>query len=368
MADEHRLSRADARRICVRAQLLALPRPTDLVEVVRHLTVVQLDPTNAVAPSAHLVLWSRLGAAYEPQQLRDALDEQVLIDHRGLAMPSEDIALHRAEMARWPGPDPVRPWQEDNRRWVEANDACRRDILERLRADGPLPVSQLPDTCEVPWTSSGWTNDKNVLQLLKLMTARGEVATAGRDDRERLWDLAERIYPDDPVPDADEAQRIRNDRRLRALGLARATGPLALGEEGAVGAAGEPAVVEGVKGRWRVDPTQLDQPFEGRTALLSPLDRLVYDRKRALQLFDFDYQLEMYKPAEKRRWGFYALPVLVGDRLVGKLDATADRGDGVLRVHRLHEDVPLDHEATEAVHAEIDALARWLRLELELPG
>jgi uncharacterized protein YcaQ len=130
-----------------------------------------------------------------------------------------------------------------------------------------------------------------------------------------------------------------------------------------VGAAGEPAVVEGTKGEWRVDPAALDAPFEGRTALLSPFDRLVYDRARALELFDFEYTLEMYKPAAKRRWGYYALPVLHGDRLVGKVDAAADRKAGVLRVHAIHEDVRLTRTMTKAVQAELEELAAWLGLE-----
>ena len=106
-----------------------------------------------------------------------------------------------------------------------------------------------------------------------------------------------------------------------------------------VGETGEPAVVEGVKGEWRVDPGALGEDFEGRTALLSPFDRLVYDRRRAQELFDFEYTLEMYKPAAKRRWGYFALPILHDDRLVGKVDATADRKASVLRVHAIHEDV-----------------------------
>jgi uncharacterized protein len=122
--------------------------------------------------------------------------------------------------------------------------------------------------------------------------------------------------------------------------------------------------VEGVKGTWRVDPSLLDQPFSGRAALLSPFDRLVHDRKRTVELFEFDYQLEMYKPAAKRRWGYFALPILYADRLVGKLDATADRHAGILRVDAIHQDLPFDQTMTAAVQGEIEDLARWLKLDL----
>jgi uncharacterized protein YcaQ len=121
-------------------------------------------------------------------------------------------------------------------------------------------------------------------------------------------------------------------------------------------------VVEGTKGEWRVDPGALRKSFEGRTALLSPFDRLVYDRVRAQELFDFEYTLEMYKPAGKRRWGYFALPVLHGDRLVGKVDAMADRKASVLRVHAIHEDVKFTRAMTKAVRSELDDLASWLGL------
>jgi len=136
------------------------------------------------------------------------------------------------------------------------------------------------------------------------------------------------------------------------------------GRAGDVGEAGEPAVVEGVRGTWRVDPSQLGETFSGRAALLSPFDRLIHDRKRTVELFEFDYQLEMYKPAAKRRWGYFALPILYGDRLVGKLDATADRNAGVLRVDALHQDVPFDRTMTAAVGGEIKDLAHWLELDV----
>src|SRR5215831_11330441 len=208
MARVHQLSRQDARRVAVRAQLLQRDRPADLVSMVRQLTLLQLDPVSAVAPSADLIAWSRLGSAYSPAKLRAALDDRRLIELRAFVRPAEDLALYRAEMAEWPGRPgrgELRDWQEYHRDWVLANDRCRREILARLRDAGPLPSRELPDTCDKPWGSTGWTNDKNVTRLLEFMVSRGEVAVAGRKGRDRLWDLAERVYPDDPVIPAGEA-------------------------------------------------------------------------------------------------------------------------------------------------------------------
>jgi uncharacterized protein len=366
----HRLSRLDARRIAVRAQLLDSPRPTELVEVVRRLTLLQIDPTAVIAPSADLVAWSRLGSSYSPAQLDTALADRTLLELRAMIRPSDDLALYRADMASWESAErgELPGWRASQRDWVRANDACRRDILDRLGSSGPLGSREFPDTCKVPWRSTGWTNNRNVTQLLEFMVVRGEVAIAGRRGGDRLWDLASRVYPDDPVVPRDQALRIRNERRLRALGIARARGPECPVEPVDVGEAGEPAVVEGVRGTWRVDPSQLGETLSGRAALLSPFDRLIHDRKRTVELFGFDYQLEMYKPAAKRRWGYFALPILYGDRLVGKLDATADRNAGVLGVDAIHQDVVFDRTMTAAVDGEIKDLAHWLELDLSLPG
>ena len=237
--------------------------------------------------------------------------------------------------------------------------------LDRLRASGPLLSRDIPDTCSVPWASTGWTNDQNVTQLLESLMMRGEVAIAGRRGRQRLWDLAERVYPADvPVVPAAEAQRLRDERRLQALGIARAKTTAFPMEPGDVGDAGEPAIVDGVPGEWRVDPAAVGRPFRGRTALLSPFDRLVHDRRRALELFEFDYQLEMYKPKARRRWGYFALPVLHGDRLVGKLDAVANRQTGRLVVNAVHEDVPFTSSMRNDVHGEVERLATWLELSV----
>ncbi|HTS96097.1 MAG TPA: crosslink repair DNA glycosylase YcaQ family protein [Streptosporangiaceae bacterium] len=360
----HELSRADARRIAVRAQRLEGTRPAGLLDMVRHLTLLQLDPTAAIAPNADLVAWSRLGPGYSPAELNAALENRTLQELMAMIRPSEDLALFRAEMDEWRREE--RGWPEVIG-WVRANDAFRRDILSRLGSSGPLPSREIPDTCQVPWKSTGWTNNQNVTRMLERMMLRGEVAIAGRKGKERLWDLADRVYPDDPVIPADEARRIRDERRLRALGIARARRSEALAEPAHVGEAGEAAIVEGLRGTWRVDPSLLAQPFSGRAALLSPFDRLIHDRKRTAELFGFDYQLEMYKPAAKRRWGYFALPVLYGDQLVGKLDATADRAAGVLRVGAIHQDVTFTPAMTAAIDHEVEDLARWLGLDLAPP-
>jgi uncharacterized protein YcaQ len=250
------------------------------------------------------------------------------------------------------------------RGWLDANEGFRRDVLARLRDAGPLLSRDVSDTCQVPWGSSGWTNNRNVTQMLELLSAKGEVAVAGRIGRQRLWDVADRVYPTfEPLP-ADEAQRRREQRRLRSLGLARAKTARLPGEPIAVGEAGVPVTVAGLDGEWRADPDALDQPFAGRTALLSPFDRLIHDRERAMALFEFDYILEMYKPAVKRRWGYFALPVLHHDRLVGKLDAKADRKAGTFTINALHEDVRFTMAMRSDVQAEIESLAAWLGLRI----
>jgi len=354
----HRLTKRQARRIAVRAQLLDAPRPADLLDVVQRLAMLQVDPTAALAPNADLVAWSRLGSAYHPEQLTQALEqERTLFEHNALIRPMSDAGLYLAGAADQPS-------YERSRVWLRENDRFRRDVLELLRASGPLTSREIPDTAAVPWASTGWTNNRNVTQMLEFLMGRGEVAISGRVGRERIWDLAERVYPSDAVvPPLEEAERLKNERRLSALGIARAKATKMPVEPIDVGEAGEPALVEGVKGEWRVDPAALGQEFEGRTALLSPFDRLVHDRARAQELFDFEYVLEMYKPAAARRWGYFALPVLHGDRLVGKVDALADRKASVLRVNAIHEDVKFSRAVARGVQAELEDLAAWLGLD-----
>ncbi|KAA9105672.1 DNA glycosylase AlkZ-like family protein [Microbacterium rhizomatis] len=359
-----RLTRQEARRIAIASQRLCADRPGDVVEVLEELTIVNIDPTAAIMPSADHILWSRIGWAYEPGQLKSAVEiDRTVFELDGFYRPMSALPLLLPSMRAWPPPE----WRK-HRHWLDANDRFRRDILERIGAEGPLTAREIPDSSLVPWSSTGWTNNRNVTQMLEFLARRGELAIAGRRGRDRVWDLADRVYPAvDPRYTVAEAELLRARERLRSQGIAREKAAAQPVEPIDVGVVGERAEVEGVPGTWRVDPEALQalEAFEGRTALLSPFDRLVFDRVRAQDLFGFEYIVEMYKPAAQRRWGYFALPILRGDSLIGKLDAAADRKAGVLRVAAIHEDAPFDLETADAVDTEIRSLGEWLGLRVE---
>lgn len=356
---ELELTAPQARRIALSAQLLTAPRPTDLVDTVAQLGFLKIDPTSAIAPSADLVAWSRLGAIYRPEQLRHALDvERSLFEYNAVIYPMADLPLYVSALDGWSPADSR--WSPRARAWVEANDSFHRYVVAELDRTGPITAGELDDLATVPWQSTGWTNARNVTQMLEFLAAMGEVAVAGREGPQRLWDLAERVYPPQPRLTPQAVARRRADQRLRALGIAR---PKVVGEVGVA------ATVEGVSGVWRVDPAQadparLDASFDGRTALLSPFDRFVTDRARLQDLFGFEYILEMYKPVEARRWGYFALPAVVDDRLVGKVDAKADRQRGELRLHAIHLEADATRDDLDEVETECEALADWLGLHL----
>ena len=317
----HRLDLAEARRIAVRAQLLAAPRPTDLLEVVERLTFLQLDPTAAIAPSADLVLWSRLGSSYRPDLLQQALEqERTLFEYNAVVRPMSDLRLYLADMA-------TRPSYARGREWLRANDRFRRDILDRLGTSGPLMSRDIPDTSVVPWPSSGWTNDRNVTQMLELLGICGEIAVAGRIGRQRVWDLAERVYPaDTPVVPAEEAHRIQNERRLRSLGIAREKGTAVPVEPNVVGRCRRASDGRGRARDVARGPTRrsASRSKDGLRCCRRSTACPMTGRARS-SCSTSSTSSRCTSPRRKRRWGYFALPILHHDRLVGKLDATADR-------------------------------------------
>ena len=347
-----RLSLQRAGEIAVMAQQLAADRPTDTLAVIRHQLFLQLDPMAPVARTDHLVAWSRIGRSFDPGELQRLLAERRLFEHRAYLRPIEDYPLLRPLMDIWPSDGTS--FERRVRGWMADNADFRQYVLDELRARGPLRSRDLEDRSADRWRSRGWTNNRNLTQMLDWLSAQGHVAVTARDGAARVWDLAERVLPvDTPPMPLEEARLELARRRLRRQGVIRVRSAEDVGDLGVE------ASIDGLRGRWRIEPDLFDGPFKGRTALLSPFDRLSYDRNVTKALFDFDYKLEMYVPVEKRRWGFYVMPALVGSRLAGRVDARADREAGVLRVPTLHLEAGSTAGDEAAIRAELHELAVW---------
>jgi uncharacterized protein YcaQ len=368
-----------ARRLAISAQLLDAPkRPATrdgILDVVRHLTRLQLDPTRAVERSHLLVLWSRVGP-YDRDLLRRLLEEErALFEYRAFIVPTDDYALYAAAMRRWPVGDSAR--HVKIRAWMKANAGLRRSLLGQLRRQGPSLLRDLGGNGLEAWRSTGWTNERDRAQMLEFLWAQGKVTVHSRRSGQRVWDLAERVLPTDtPTLTAREAQRLAVGRLLRARGLATPQelrwhflgvhdARRALGEIGA-----ERVEVEGVPGEWWVHPDDLPLvdrieggEWRGRTTLLSPFDTLVNDRERAETLWGFRFRLEIYVPAAKRQYGFFVLPILHGDRLVGRVDSETDRRERVYRVNAVHWEPGAPKEAKAALEPVFAELAEFVEAD-----
>jgi uncharacterized protein len=274
---------------------------------VRRLGFLQVDPIATVATPQQLVLWSRLGP-YDSAELDRLLwSERKLIEWNAFIWPIEALPLIRALMRR-----SRRAATHASERWrrefLRQNASFRRYVLREFEQRGPLLGRELEDRSIHDRRKHRWYGSRHVGHMLDILHVRGQLAIVGRQSGQRLWDLAERWYPETEIVPPREAERLLAEQRFRALG------------------------VRLEKGAWRAHPDVSDAPVDDRVTLLSPFDRLVHDRDRAEALFGFRYRLEMYVPPAKREYGYYVLPILVGDRLVGRVEPRFDRKTRTLRV------------------------------------
>jgi uncharacterized protein YcaQ len=300
------VSLAEARRIAVEAQLLD-GSAAGILETVRRLGFLQIDPISTVAPPQYLVLWSRLGAFERAELDRLLWEERKLIEWRAFVWPVEDLPLLRARMRRKRGSEPGgRRGQE----FLTANAAFRRYVLRELEQRGPLLSREIEDHTSMRREDHAWWGSRKMGLMLELLADRGEVAIVGRRGGQRLWDLGERWYPETEKVSWPEAQKLLAENRFRALGVRLEK-----------------------DGRWLAHPDGHDGAVPRRVTFLSPFDRLVHDRDRAEALWGFRYRLEMYVPKAKREYGYYVLPILCGDRIVGRIEPVLDRRTRSLHVN-----------------------------------
>jgi uncharacterized protein len=294
----------EARRIAVRAQLLD-GSATDVLSTVRRLGFLQLDPISTVAPPQHLVLWSRLGSFDRAELDRLLWEERKLVEWDACLYPSEDLPLLQAQMRRKPR---AGGWERRLVDYLKENASFRRYVLRELERRGPLLSREIDDHSSMRREDHRWWGSRKMGLMLQVLNARGEVAVVGRRGGQRMWDLAERWYPETVRVPWVEAEQALAQRRFRSLG------------------------VRLDRGRWFAHPEALDGPAGMRVTFLSPFDRLVHDRTRAEALWGFRYRLEMYVPKVKREYGYYVLPILRGDRVIGRIEPVHDRKTGELRV------------------------------------
>jgi hypothetical protein len=320
-----------ARRIALRAQLLD-GSATSVLDTVRRLGFLQMDPISTVARPQELVLFSRLGP-FDPAELDRLLwEERKLFEYDAFIYPIEDLPLQKARMARRRRGGKLKrdEWIRD---FLRENARFRRHVLRELERNGPLLSRDLEHDLMPSGQGHRWWGDRQIRLMLEILTTRGEIGVAGRVGKQRLWDLGERVFPGTEKLSWREAERELEARRFRSLG------------------------VRLERGEWVAHPDVSDEPVPDRVTLLSPFDRLIHDRARAEALWDFRYRLEMYVPRAKREFGYYVLPLLVGDRLAGRVEPRFDRKTGALELLGAWGDTARLDEALEPLEAWLTARA-----------
>lgn len=383
----------EARRLAISSQLLDLsplqPNADAMLALFRQLGCVQIDPINVVARSPLLVLWSRLGN-FDPHLLDELMwDERLLFEywaHAASIVMVEDYPIHQQQMVNFSRGDGA--WAGRVRDWMDVNEPFRQHILSEFQQRGPLFAREIEDHSVEPWQSSGWTNTRNVSTMLGLMWEQGDITVTRREGNgfglKKQWGLLEQHMPqwqDHQEIPRSLAVRQAAQRSLKALGAGtekHIANHFIRGSYPGLGSVLEELLEDGRMhpvriqdndqtwpGDWFIHEDSLpdlarirDQTWPERLILLSPFDNLIADRDRTETLFDFYYRSEIYTPKAKRKYGYYVLPVLHGDRLIGRIDPKMDRMTKTLHVYAVHKEP--DAPDSPAVAAELDDVIRQL--------
>ena len=393
------ISPQTAHRTAVLAQKLAGPRPAPTKEsmqaVLRAIRCLQLDPIRAVERTQYTVLWSRLG-----HYNRDHLHELIYQDkwlfeywaHAASIVLTEDYPLHEIMMRNYGKAGSA--WSRRVTQWVADNPEFKSYILAEIDRLGPRLTGEFEDQSKVPWQSGGWSSGRSVGYMLDYLWTSGQIMVSQRDGLKRWWDLSERVLPSSAPAGgltAEEVTYTAAQHSLKALGIGRARDikrhfiekryvklPDTLAQLESEGKIKRVTITDDV---WGTEPWYIHSENESlletavsdwqpRTTLLSPFDGLIRDRDRTELMWGFYYRIEIYVPKAKRQYGYYVLPILHGDKLIGRIDPHMDRKKNILTVNAvyLEEQTKADAKTGRAVAQAIRELARFLEAKQVVYG
>ncbi|RWP39480.1 MAG: winged helix-turn-helix domain-containing protein [Mesorhizobium sp.] len=378
---KEKISLAMARRIALAAQGFADPRPNGtpdrrhLARVLARTGLLQIDSVSAVVRAHYMPLYSRLGPY--PLALLDnaAVTRKRKVfeywAHEASFLPVETYPLMRWRMERAGRGEEM---YNGLAKWGRERTAYIEDIFREVVERGPIAASAL----EGQKGSGGWWGWSDAKHAFEWLFWAGRITTASRRGFERLYDLPERVLPPAvlalPVPSPEDAHRELLRISARAHGVATAgdlrdyfrLSPADIkGRIEELVDAGDllPVTVESwSKPAYLHKDARFPRKIEAR-ALLAPFDPVVFERARTERLFDFRYRIEIYTPAEKRQYGYYVLPFLLGERIVARIDVKADRPAGVLRVHAAYAEPGAPPQTAAELFEELKLMQGWLGLE-----
>jgi uncharacterized protein YcaQ len=382
------LSLREARRLAVAAQQLSGPppkRPTKalMLETIRKLGALQIDTISVVARSHHIVLWSRLGN-HDPRWLEElAGPDRALFEywaHAAAFVPIELYPCFRRAMLAYLD-DSGNGWSASTREWIRENQELLDRVVAHIQEHGAVTSSSFaPPEGAQRAAAWAWYGNKPTNLALDMLWTMGVLMIAHRQKFQRVYDLAERVHPGItalPLPSEEEERRTLAAIAVRAMGLASVRwlpdyfrtnwGKRAIPNSLSTRVLNELVEsgefvrtrVAGLSDDFVTPRALLDGKHKpSRTTLLSPFDSLIWDRRRTEELFDFFLRIECYTPAPKRQYGYFSLPILYRDQLVGRLDPKAERKARVLIVKALHLEPWFVAKADERFYAELAGALR----------